>query len=169
VSVRFLDGLKPVATVISSGDAETHDHPRPTILAASVLTSRKLLGDNGDRVIAPLLYATEIARSVQLADVAALREFDPPTPKYLAKAPAGADHVYDSEDEKSRFRLYRADRPSAPRDFPRLDAAKVVRGLTYGLVNVRTDGSRLFFAVREESGPDWAIEVIERQQVEDAI
>lgn len=168
VSVRFLDGLKPVATVISSGDAETHDHPRPTILAASVLTSRKLFSVDGDQVIAPLLYATEIARSVQLADVVALRAFDPPTPKYVARPPTGAEHVYDSEDEKSRFRLYLSERPSAPRDFPRLDAAKVVRGLTYGLVNVRTDGTRLLFAVREESGPDWAVEVIEGHEIETA-
>lgn len=168
VSVRFLGGLKPLATVISSGDAETHDHPRPTILSASVLTSRKLLSPDGDRVVAPLLYATEIARSVQLAPVGAVREYDPPTGKYVARRPTGADRSFDDQAGLSRFRLFLGRTQKGPQDWPRLDAAQVVRGLTYGLVNVRTDGHRLFFAVREESGTDWAIEVIEAEEIERA-
>jgi beta-lactamase superfamily II metal-dependent hydrolase len=168
VSLRFLAGLTPIATVISSGDAETHDHPRPNILSASVMTSRKLVTPDGDRVVAPLLYATEIARSVQLGQVQAIREFDPPTPKYLAQKPAGAIRSFDNEAEMSRFRIYMSEAARSPQDWPRLDSAKVVRGLTYGLVNVRTDGKRVLFAVREESGTDWAIEVLEEAEIEAA-
>jgi len=32
VSYRFLEGMRPLCTVISSGDAETHDHPQPALL-----------------------------------------------------------------------------------------------------------------------------------------
>lgn len=167
VSVKFLAGLKPLATVISSGDAETHDHPRPSILSASALTGRKLLSPDGDRLIAPLVYATEIARSVQLARLSAIKEFDPPTSKYLTQRPVDADRSFDNADEMSRFRLF-VGSPSSPQHWPRADDAQVVRGLTYGLVNVRTDGKRLLFALREESGSDWAVEVIEEAEIAQA-
>jgi hypothetical protein len=38
VSYEFLTAMSPSATVISSGDNESHAHPRPAIVAASALT-----------------------------------------------------------------------------------------------------------------------------------
>jgi len=38
VSYEFLSAMRPAVTVISSGDNEGHDHPRPGIVAASATT-----------------------------------------------------------------------------------------------------------------------------------
>jgi len=51
---EFFEALNPVATVISSGDQESHSHPRPDTLGAIGKTSR------GNR---PLIFSTELARS----------------------------------------------------------------------------------------------------------
>lgn len=68
VSFKFLEAINAAATVISSGDNEGHAHPRPEIVAASALSGRKLLSADGDRVVTPLIYMTEIERSVLLAE-----------------------------------------------------------------------------------------------------
>jgi hypothetical protein len=64
VSYKFLQALRPAGTVISSGDNEGHDHPRPGIVAASATTGYLELRD--DRIVTPLVYSTEIARSYKL-------------------------------------------------------------------------------------------------------
>ena len=38
VSYTFLRALEPAVTIISSGDNEGHDHPRPAVVAASATT-----------------------------------------------------------------------------------------------------------------------------------
>ncbi len=168
VSYRFLEGLRPLATVISSGDAETFDHPRPNIVAASAITGRRLVDLKGDRLVAPLVYMTEISRSVSITRVGEMREFAEPRPKYEAKRPTGAKAIHDTEAEKSRFRLMLGSSQSSPFDWPRLDMAKAVSDLRYGLINVRTDGKRLFFAQMEESGSDWAYETLTEKQIGEA-
>jgi hypothetical protein len=50
----FLMALNPLATVISSGDEESHSHPRPESLGA--------LG-HFSRIDRPLIFSTELARS----------------------------------------------------------------------------------------------------------
>lgn len=60
VTDTFLSVLNPVATVISSGDQESHSHPRPDALGA--------FGKHG-RGRRPLIFSTELARST--------REFTP--------------------------------------------------------------------------------------------
>jgi len=40
--------------------------------------------------------------------------------------------------------------------------------LRYGLINIRTDGKRLFFAQMEESGSDWAIATLSENQISEA-
>lgn len=69
VSFKFLKAINAAATVISSGDNEGHAHPRPEIVAASALSGREKLSDDGDRVITPLIYMTEIERSVMLSEI----------------------------------------------------------------------------------------------------
>jgi glyoxylase-like metal-dependent hydrolase (beta-lactamase superfamily II) len=157
VSYRFLEGMRPLCTVISSGDAETHDHPRPTIIAASAITGRRLIDHERDSLICPLIYITEVARSVAITHVGEMKEYPQSRPPFESKKPSGAEKVHNTEDEMARFRLFLGASQSSPFHWPRLDIAKVVRGLRYGLINIRTDGKRLFFAQMEESGKDWSV------------
>ena len=64
ISYQFLQAMEPAATVISSGDNEGHDHPRPSIIAASATTGHLQLV--GDDLLTPLVYSTELARSIDL-------------------------------------------------------------------------------------------------------
>lgn len=168
VSYRFLEGLRPLCTVISSGDAETHDHPRPTIIAASAISGRRLIDPKKDSLICPLIYITEVARSVAISDIGSMKEYPEPRPPFEAKKPSGAKIVHNTDDEMARFRLFLGSSQSSPFQWPRLDFAKVVRGLRYGLINIRTDGKRLFFAQMEESGSDWAIATLSENQISEA-
>ncbi|MCG8317850.1 MAG: MBL fold metallo-hydrolase [Pseudomonadales bacterium] len=165
VSYRFLEGMRPHCTVISSGDAETHDHPRPNIVAASAITGRRLIDHEKDSLICPLVYITEVARSVAISNVDVMKEYPEPRPKFEAQKPSGANQIHNTEDEMARFRLFLGTRQSSPFHWPRLDSTKVVRGLRYGLINIRTDGKRLFFAQMEESGDDWAITTLSPEQI----
>jgi hypothetical protein len=69
ISYRFLEAMRPAATVISSGDAEGHAHPRPEIVGASAITGRVEIDRDRDMLITPLVYMTEIERSVSLGAV----------------------------------------------------------------------------------------------------
>ncbi|HZO07679.1 MAG TPA: MBL fold metallo-hydrolase [Solirubrobacterales bacterium] len=65
VSIPFLQALEPAATVISSGDNEGHDHPRPKVISASALTGYRHPED-GKTLESPLIFSTELSRSVKL-------------------------------------------------------------------------------------------------------
>ena len=54
VSTRFMDATNPIATIISSGDDESHAHPRADALGATGRHGR------GNR---PLVFSTELGRS----------------------------------------------------------------------------------------------------------
>lgn len=54
ITNEFLQAMNPIVTVISSGDEESHCHPRPETLGAIGKFSR------GER---PLIFSTELARS----------------------------------------------------------------------------------------------------------
>ena len=69
ISYRFLEYINAAATVISSGDAEGHAHPRPEIVAASALSGRKTIDEKKDRLKTPLIYMTEIERSVTIGAI----------------------------------------------------------------------------------------------------
>ena len=76
--------------------------------------------------------------------------------------------MHNTEDEMARFRLFLGKNQSSPFHWPRLDIARVVRGLRYGLINIRTDGKRLFFAQMEEAGDDWAYTSLSPEQIAEA-
>ena len=97
-----------------------------------------------------------------------MKEYPHPRPRFESKKPTGARIVHDTEDEMARYRLFLGSSQSSPFHWPRLDIAKVVRGLRYGLINIRTDGKRLFFAQMEESGNDWAFTTLTPKQIEEA-
>lgn len=148
VSFSFLQAMAPSATVISSGDHEGHDHPRPRIVAASGATGHLLIED--DEIVTPLVYSTELARSTSIGDPIALhiktegvpvsdieaKDFQSVTVDYLERKPGGLRPA-----KKSR----------------KLSNTKVVAGLIYGLVNVRTDGNKILTATMNEGDGSWSL------------
>ncbi|HSS41123.1 MAG TPA: hypothetical protein VLK37_01070 [Solirubrobacterales bacterium] len=64
VSFAFLQAMNPAVTVFSSGDNEGYDHPRPSIIAASAIAGFKEM--DGDELVSPLIFSTELARSVKI-------------------------------------------------------------------------------------------------------
>lgn len=69
ISYRFMEAMRPAATIISSGDNEGHAHPRPEIVGASAISGRVELDRDNDTLLTPLIYSTEIERSISLGTV----------------------------------------------------------------------------------------------------
>ncbi|CAN7210435.1 ComEC/Rec2 family competence protein [Rhizobium sp. LjRoot254] len=155
VSYSFLQAMEPGATVISSGDGEGHDHPRPRIVAASGATG--YLTIKRDEIITPLVYSTELARSVSIGHVKSLtlnQGAFPGMTAAAAVAPADIQHVdvHYTETKAGGF--------TANKEKP-LSRTKVVAGLIYGLVNLRTDGETILMATMNEGKGDWAIKTFQ--------
>lgn len=150
VSYEFLSALRPAVTVISSGDNEGHDHPRPTIVAASATTG--YLEIKSDRVVSPLVYATELARSVNLGK---------PTKLTIAN-PAG-DTVVESADfakVEITAKVTKAGDLNPTTVTKSMAGTYIVAGLIYGLVNVRTDGETILCATMNEKDASWEIKKV---------
>lgn len=121
----FLRCVNSLATVISSGDNESHAHPRPDALGAYGKCGR------GDR---PLLFSTELARSPNenIKDPHKLREditrlFADLAAATTAAARAAAQAQVD------------------------VCLAKLERSVAvYGLINLRTDGHKVLLAQKLE-------------------
>lgn len=145
VSYQFLQAMQPAATIISSGDNEGHDHPRPSIVSASATTGFLQLDGDGDELITPLVYSTELARSVDLGFPS----------KFEKKDPSGAviDTVTGAALRRSSLHLTKTKREKVD-----LGDALVVGGLIYGLINVRTDGEKILCATLDEKDNKWRIE-----------
>ncbi len=145
ISYQFLQALRPAVTVISSGDNEGHDHPRPSVIAASATTGYLEL--DGDDLLTPLIYSTELARSVDLG-----------YPKRLEERDAQGQ----TADTLSGVALSRSvlEISKAKRDRVSLGRALVVGGLIYGLINVRTDGNRILCATLDENSSRWRIKTL---------
>jgi len=79
VSYRFLEQLKAGATIVSSGDNEGYAHPRPEIVAASAMTGHLEIDRAKDRLVTPLVYMTEIERSVAVGEITHVRFTGYPT------------------------------------------------------------------------------------------
>lgn len=146
VLLDFIKAIGARATVISSGDNENFSHPRPVLLGASARYGRESLppGDDDEEPQAPLLYSTELARSVTLGFANRVEfhlEDDPAVPP-RSLAPDRA-----------------AIRTSASGLFRPLDEVPVETDLVYGLVNVRTDGVHVLTGTLEESGSDFDVKV----------
>lgn len=165
VDRRFLRGVGALATVFSSGDANNYDHPRAWALGAAGLYGR-VIEDDDYRLKAPLVYSTEVARSIALKDVDQLRRYA--DPQAYGREIDPPEQTVSGEVTLSRWRVV-LDRDSGePRDLPPASGLRAMRSLVYGLVNVRTDGERLLFAVRNERDASWAIETMEKDEIEGA-
>jgi hypothetical protein len=135
VSVDFLRAMQARATIISSGDNEDYSHPRPVLMGASARYGREARGRTRTEVLPPLVYSTELARSVKLAHARSVR-------------PGELDDLdVEVPDERRPFR--------------RLKYTPVSSDLVYGLVNVRTDGEHILCATMEEKGKDFDVKVLQ--------
>ena len=117
----FLKAIFPLATVISSGDNESHSHPRPDALGAYGKNSR------GKR---PLIFSTELARSTA--------EFSYPVKFYtlLKKLELRMNEV-TTKKEKEHYAL-------------RMNSMRDSNVAKYGMITVRTDGERVIIAQKLE-------------------
>ncbi len=140
-SFEFLSALSASATIISSGDNEGHNHPRPAIVAASALTGHKLI--KNDRVVTPLIYSTEIARSYKITE-----------PEKLILEENGEKKAYNPSNKKAQLQFTSSGQVRT-RDFWK---SMFVSGIIYGLVNVRTDGTKILCATMSEKDRNWDIE-----------
>jgi hypothetical protein len=124
VTDEFLEATRPAAFVVSSGDEESHVHPRPDLLG--------LLGKKG-RGHRPLVLCTEILRSTREKEDPKLRgKLDKLVPK-IAKE---TDRERKKNLEKERAEI--------------LDELFKRNVGVYGSVNLRTDGRRAVVAFRRE-------------------
>ncbi len=144
IDLGFVKAMAARATVISSGDNENFAHPRPRVLGASARYGREGVDDKG-KTSPPLLYSTELARSVGLT-------FAP-----------GKTFLIDDADPDTPTRIATKNvkwNPPGPIAMRGLDVTPLGTDLVYGLVNVRTDGSTILCATLEESGSDFDIRVL---------
>jgi len=148
VAFSFLQAMAAGATIISSGDSEGHDHPRPRIVAASGATGHLSIED--DEIQTPLVYSTELARSVSLGDPFQLI-LDPggASPETLDGTRFDDGEVHFTERKPGALRPEKKSR--------RMGQTDVVAGLIYGLVNVRTDGTRIVCATMNEGDGSFAV------------
>lgn len=142
IDLRFVRACAARATVISSGDNEDYAHPRPRILGASARYGRESRAADGD-TMPPLLYSTELARSVGLSFAAHARTVAEPK---LAYRPDQLEADFDASPA-GRYR--------------RLSWLPIATDLVYGLVNVRTDGQRILCATMKEGSSDFDLQVFE--------
>lgn len=132
VTQAFLKAARAAAYVISSGDEESHVHPRPDLLG--------LLGKNG-RGSRPLLLSTELLRStVDRLDKTPFDKLEVLEGKVEAELAKGA------AGDPVKIKAWRAERA---------ETRKKIRYRTvgvYGAVNLRTDGETAVIAFRKEAG-----------------
>lgn len=154
VSLAFLEHVNAAATIISSGDNEKHSHPRPNVISMSAITGYKTI--EGDCLKTPLIYSTEVARSLKVGEPYAANLNDP------------IDHILDNnlfiDDLNKLWVNYKSTDAGDlnPKKVSRtLDRLNVIGGIIYGLVNVRTDGKKILVAVRSEKGHTWDCESFE--------
>ncbi|CTQ58529.1 ComEC/Rec2 family competence protein [Roseibium album] len=146
VSLEFLSRVNPSATIISSGDAEGHDHPRPSIVGASGVTGYLTIKD--DQIQTPLVYSTELARSVSLGVPNKLR---------VAQSSGSTKTVSGKlfEDSVVHFSETKPGALNKQKRQRQLGRTYVVAGQVYGLVNVRTDGKKIMCATMNEGNGTW--------------
>jgi len=145
VSYKFLEAMNPSATIISSGDEEGHDHPRPSIVAASAITGHKEV--KRDVLVTPLVYSTEMARSYRLGK-----------PYELKVKTESEEHTHTPTDKVQAYYSERASGALNPRKRDKeFWNTYLVSGIVYGLVNVRTDGKKILCATLNEKDATWSV------------
>lgn len=152
VSFAFLQAMSAAATVICSGDGEGHDHPKPRIVAASGVTGHRTI--ENDEILTPLVYSTELARSVSIGRPTSLNIKCDAIHGATEDLEIDAAHLQQvtvnfTETKPGALNPVRKQRP--------MSRTPVVAGLIYGLVNVRTDGETILCATMNEGDGSWAV------------
>lgn len=142
ISMEFLQAAQACVTVISSGDNENYAHPRPLAIGAAGRYGREAVDVYG-QTMPPLIYSTELARSVKLAYAEQVR------------VRQSADSTYYSDTPLRNVQL----RMSDWKRFRALTRTSIAADLIYGLVNVRTDGQYILCGTMLEKGNDFDIKV----------
>ncbi|MCV0427938.1 MAG: MBL fold metallo-hydrolase [Roseibium sp.] len=117
----FIRSVNSIATVISSGDKETHSHPRPDALGA--------YGKMG-RSKRPLIFSTELARSTN--------EFTPQLKNYLALR--GITLQIEAETDKKKKAALEAS----------LENKRDRNVAVYGMITLRATEDRVIIAQKLE-------------------
>ncbi|HJU41331.1 MAG TPA: MBL fold metallo-hydrolase [Vicinamibacterales bacterium] len=137
IDLRFVRAMKARVTVISSGDNEDYAHPRPRVIGASARYGREAKAVDG-ALMPPLVYSTELARSVRLAFAGKVRETATP----------------GSELDAANVEIREAKQNAR---FEPLDETPISTDLIYGLINIRTDGENVVCAYMKEQGKDFDV------------
>jgi beta-lactamase superfamily II metal-dependent hydrolase len=151
ISVRFLEAMNPAITVFSSGDNESHDHPRPTIVGATGATGFRTVDASGEKLLTPLVYSTELARSVNIGLLEAMD---------VAVGARKVSYAGGTFTGTVQLLVTKAGALRPVRLKRTLQGCYVVGGLVYGLVNVRTDGETILTATRNEADLSWKLKTI---------
>ena len=141
VSYRFLEAINAAATIISSGDAEGHSHPRPEIVGASACAGYMHIDRNRDRLVTPLVYMTEIERSVTLGTINRIDIKGMPTNSATVD---GAVLGRPLDEVKGKGFLSPDDRKKLKGKTVKKDINKVLRA-------ARTDATTLFGSVEDKT------------------
>ena len=155
VSYKFLSLMQPAVSILSSGDAEGHDHPRPSIVGASAVTGFLQLDDDEDKLISPLIYSTEIARSLGLGKPEAMTILSGSPPQ--AQVITGS--ILDTTEVECKQVNAGALNP-ANKKLKLNDQSRLVTDLVYGLVNIRTDGDKILCATLNENSHEWEVKTL---------
>ncbi|KIC07684.1 hypothetical protein RA19_23185 [Leisingera sp. ANG-M1] len=117
----FIRATDAVATVLSSGDNESHSHPRPDALGAYGKHS------HGNR---PLIFSTELARST--------KEFSTPVPDFVAllEEIGAVDAITDTAERRAAIKA--------------IEARKDRNVAVYGMITVRALGDKVVIAQKLE-------------------
>ncbi len=155
VSYTFLQGMRAAATIISSGDNEGHAHPRPTIVAASATTGFVTIED--DEMLTPLVYSTEISRSIDVGRLVKVTDG-----RYQHHTGDIEVELRPSDNAWMHYEVQKAGdlHPAKVKRYFRA-GTRVVDRVTYGLVNVRTDGDKILCATLNEKKDQWEIATFE--------
>lgn len=148
ISTTFLQAVNPIATVVSSGDNESHAHPRPDTLG--------IIGKFG-RGARPLIFSTELARSSK-ETIKHPNEVRAELRETLAENQAVKDDAGATDEEKRK----------AEENIQK--ALQVIERsvANYGMINLRTDGGNVLVAQRLEKARSkkarWDIHLLEADQ-----
>ncbi len=122
----FLKAVNPIATVVSSGDEESHSHPRPDALGS--------FGRYG-RGVRPLIFSTELARSS----------------KEAIKSPYRLRAQIRELRQEARQGANQSVRKNALKKLDEITDAMINRSVAvYGMITLRTDGNRVVVAQKLE-------------------
>lgn len=175
ISHVFLERVNAAATVISSGDAEGFAHPRPEIVAASAVTGYVTVDREADRLLTPLVYMTEIERSVEVGEITHVTVDRYPTaggdpePGALFAMPRDeiSDRALPTRADRSEIARDPAsaddvERDAIARERARLSDADTLQAAARTRAEIHYNAVHKLFSIRYDTLPLWRSRVMTR-------